>query len=85
MTVRGGGVDVVAPVVTATAVIIGDAMRAKAKRVAHQESSSLTSVVVLVRLETFRLFVFPPLWMTLAKIRQLTSPPGRGRGAAPAS
>jgi hypothetical protein len=51
MTVRGGEVDVVAPVVTATAV----------KRVAHQESSSLTSVVVSVRSEILRLFVFSPL------------------------
>ena len=82
---RGGEADVVAPVATATAVIIGDAMRAKAKRVAHQESSSLTSVVVSVRSEILRLFVFSPLWRTLVKIRQLTSPPGRGRGAAPAS
>lgn len=53
--------DVVAPVVTATAAIIGDAMRAKAKRVARRESSSLTSVVVSVRSEIFRLFAFPPL------------------------
>ena len=61
--------DEVAPAATATAVIIGDAMRAKVKRVAHQESSSLTSVVVSVRSEILRLFVFSPLWRTLAKIR----------------